>query len=140
MDPSFSRIPLIYILSWHRKKRRRKKRSLCERSEQPRGWPRDISRLYARPTPNFAELPYDSIYPILPARPPAPSYDSVPPQPPSRYTDLSKKTDPTPSPEGALHEGNNTPRAFELRCLERESLGKSILIGKRLSARARESY
>lgn len=54
------------------------------------GWPRDISRLYARPTPNFAELPYDSIYPILPARPPAPSYDSVPPQLPSRYTDLEE--------------------------------------------------
>lgn len=25
VDPSFPRIPLIYILSWHRKKRRRKK-------------------------------------------------------------------------------------------------------------------
>lgn len=52
---------------------------------------------------------------------------------------ISKKTDPTPSLEGSLHEGNNTPRAFELRCLVRESLGKSILIGKRLSARVRES-
>lgn len=82
-------IDLHLVLAWEEKTEEEEK-PVRERSEQPRGWPRDISRLYARPTPNFAELPYDSIYPILPARPPAPSYDSVPPQLPSRYTDLEE--------------------------------------------------
>lgn len=57
----------------------------------------------------------------------------------SRYTDLEENW-PHSTTEGALHEGNNTLRAFELRCLERESLVESILIGKRLKALARVNH
>lgn len=104
----FPRIPLIYILSWQRKEgkerkgrrwekkraaasgRRASERERSRREERPRGWPRDISRLYARPTPNFAELLYDSIYPILPGTPSCTHPLTIPPRrgfSESRYTD-----------------------------------------------------
>lgn len=101
VDSSFSRIPLIYILSWcteGRREGRRRRRGLRKRSRIVKGWSRDISRLYARPTPNFAELPYDSIYPILPVFPPALPF-TIPPCHSSRnrYTRSRGKLTPLPA-------------------------------------------
>lgn len=77
------RIPRIPASHWFtsclgagtKKGWRKKARSREERVVE--GLPHDISRLYARSTPNFAELPYDSLYPILWARPLSSSYDST---------------------------------------------------------------
>lgn len=68
-------IDLHLVLAQRGRKAGRRKRGEEERVVE--GWPHDISRLYARPTPNFAELPYDSLYPILRARLSLSSYDST---------------------------------------------------------------
>jgi len=50
---------------------------------------------------------------------------------PSELYRSRRKLTSSPSRRKAPYERNNTPRASELRCLERESLGKSSLIGAR---------